>query len=80
MRPHLAACLRNKKNQFVSFNLEQFHMTAFWYNLKLIKMGVNQTYLLRMCFDDIFIILDVMVDILFEVKTASAKRFLAMKG
>ena len=43
-------------------------------------MAVNQTYCLRMCFDDIFIILDVKVDILLEVKTASAKRFLAMKG
>ena len=55
-------------------------MTAFWYNLKFIKMAVNQTYFLRMCFDDIFIILDVMVDILLEVKPASAKRFLTMKG
>ena len=37
-------------------------MTAFWYHLKFIKMAVNQTYFLRMCFDDIFTILDVMVD------------------
>ena len=43
-------------------------------------MAVNQTYFLRICFDDIFIILDVMVDILLEDKPASAKRFLAMKG
>ena len=55
-------------------------MTAFWYHLKFIKMAVNQTYFLRKCFDDIFIILDVMVDILLEVKTASTKRFLAMKA
>ena len=53
-------------------------MTAFWYNLKFIKMAVSQTYFLRMCFEDIFIILDVMVDILLEVKPASAKRFLTM--
>ena len=61
MRPHLAACLSNKKNQFVSFNLEQFHMTAFWYYLQFHKIGSKSDIFLRMCYEDIFIILAVMV-------------------
>ena len=56
-------------------------MTAFWYNLKFIKMAVNQRYFLRMCFDGIFIILDVMVDKYYwKSKLLMLKGFLQRKA
>ena len=36
-------------------------MTAFWYSLQFHKIGSKSDIFLRMCYDDIFIILAVMV-------------------